>query len=954
MEEIFLPGKLVNARDRIWVVQSGSTPDWLKLRPVGGADDEITELSPVLEASLQPVTDAKFPLPDPQKVGALNSCILLFDALRFQLRHGAGPFRSFGSIAVEPRSYQMVPLLMALRQPTVRLLIADDVGVGKTIEAGLILREMYDRGEIENFAVLCPPHLVDQWSEELNKRFNFKTAVLTSATGKKIESGIPHGKTVLDVFPFLVVSLDYIKGNRKDYFQSMNYQCIVVDEAHTCTYSTGRQQLRYNLLRGLADDPNRHMIFLTATPHSGNEEGFYNLLSLLDKKFLGLKQEKKESEGNFSLTNNPLRQELAKYFVQRRRKDISEWSVSKDDVKVGFPKRWTAEATYNLTEEWEKFFEDVRDYCRSVIQESAGQNDLIWYSILNLYHCITSSPEAAIQALNNRINSSKGEVEDQVKNVQEEQVAHEEESSSDDTPTIEFTVSTQLEHLRKTAEKLKGEAKDPKLGMLIVQIRKLLKDGFNPVVFCRYIATARYVAEALKKDPEISKWIAREPDEKNRLMIDCVTGEQVPEERRQKVDALKEAPQRVLVATDCLSEGINLQQHFNSVVHYDLSWNPTRHEQREGRVDRFGQKASQVKCLMIYGSNNPIDGFILDVIIKKSTNIKNNLGILVPIPENQLAINKAIVKADLFREKTKKEKLIGGQQMEFNLEDKSTEENDILEDINLQWTDALEKVKKTATIFAQNRVKPADVYQLWKEEQDCLGSHQDLERFCRNAARSLGSQLEPLGNGLFRIPLNTFKDIAIRERLSDENIDDGSVIDFNELHRSSNLVSILSEGLIDQAINSDSDYVSRSGVAEVDGIEKLTYVYLLRLRYQMTIKYRNQVKRRLMSEEVLPVAVSGKKNPEWSQGNDVLSFLRKKTTGNLNRQFSIKKVQDAIDFIEDQTETLRTIAINRSEEIKKQHQSVKEYTSEGSVAEVEACLPVDVMGVFVLLPNDND
>ena len=154
----FTIGNLVRARGREWVVQPDSKQDWLRLRPLGGADNDIIALIPELE--FQPVEPATFPWPNPEKPGNHAAALLLRDALRLKLRAGGGPFRSFGNIAVEPRAYQLVPLLMALRLTTVRLLIADDVGVGKTIEAGLIVRELMDRGEISRLAVLCPPHLV--------------------------------------------------------------------------------------------------------------------------------------------------------------------------------------------------------------------------------------------------------------------------------------------------------------------------------------------------------------------------------------------------------------------------------------------------------------------------------------------------------------------------------------------------------------------------------------------------------------------------------------------------------------------------------------------------------------------------------------------------------------------------------------------------------------------------
>ncbi|OYV73875.1 MAG: helicase SNF2, partial [Acidithiobacillus ferrivorans] len=165
IEHDFMPGNLVRARGREWVVQSDSRRDWLRLRPLGGADDDSIALIPELE--LQAVEPATFPWPEPEQAGNHAAALLLRDALRLKLRAGGGPFRAFGNIAVEPRAYQLVPLLMALRLSTVRLLIADDVGVGKTIEAGLIARELMDRGEIRHLAVLCPPHLVEQWQNEL-------------------------------------------------------------------------------------------------------------------------------------------------------------------------------------------------------------------------------------------------------------------------------------------------------------------------------------------------------------------------------------------------------------------------------------------------------------------------------------------------------------------------------------------------------------------------------------------------------------------------------------------------------------------------------------------------------------------------------------------------------------------------------------------------------------------
>src|SRR5207249_2629593 len=152
-----------------------------------------------------------------------------------------------------------------------------------------------------------------------------------------------------------------------------------------------------------------------------------------------------------------------------------------------------------------------------------------------------------------------------------------------------------LLEMARAAEALYGN-QDSKLQKLILIVKKLLVDNYRPIIFCRFIPTANYIATYLRRvlgsDVEVV----------------AVTGELTPAERKQSVARLAESPRRVLVATDCLSEGINLQDHFDAVVHYDLSWNPTRHEQREGRVDRYGQPTKRVKVITYYGTDNQIDG----------------------------------------------------------------------------------------------------------------------------------------------------------------------------------------------------------------------------------------------------------------------------------------------------------------------------------------------------------
>ena len=204
----------------------------LCLRPLSGSEADVQFLHPALER--EPVRPARFDMPDRSSRRPRMAARLLSDALRLSLRRGAGPFRSAARVGFEPRAYQLVPLLMALRLPIVRLLIADDVGIGKTIEAGLILRELIDRGEIDRFAVLCPPHLVEQWTGELN-------ANSISTRSRSPHPRLPAGarpyasQTLFDAYPYTVVSLDYIKTDRRrESFARACPTLVVVDEAHAC------------------------------------------------------------------------------------------------------------------------------------------------------------------------------------------------------------------------------------------------------------------------------------------------------------------------------------------------------------------------------------------------------------------------------------------------------------------------------------------------------------------------------------------------------------------------------------------------------------------------------------------------------------------------------------------------------------------------------------------------
>lgn len=930
----FVPGALVRVRGREWVVQPASSPECLQLRPLGGSDEDIATLIPALEPT--PPSSATFPWPDPQRPGTHDAARLLRDALRLKLHAGAGPFRSFGNIAVEPRAYQLVPLLMALRLPTVRLLIADDVGVGKTIEAGLIARELLDRGEIGRIAVLCPPHLVDQWQQELAERFHMRAVALTSATVNKLERELPHGMGLFNQHPIVVVSLDYIKSERhREHFLAIAPECIVVDEAHTCAATGQSRQLRFELLQRLAADEARHLILLTATPHSGDEAAFYNLLSLLRPEYRDLQSVAASAE-------HPLRQQLARHFVQRRRKDIEDWQEDGEARRI-FPRRMTAELTYKLTGRWGAFFDDVQTYCIELAagteQQEGGAARLIWYATLALLRCVASSPAAAEKALTTRLAGTREEMEAL---ADEERVL---DGTADDLALTDLEPAGRIEDAERLtaliaeARSLAGESDDPKLGALIHHLRGLLEEGFRPVVFCRYVATAHYVAAHLKQHL---------PD----AVVDAITGEFTPEERELRVAELGAASNArpVLVATDCLSEGVNLQHYFTAVVHYDLAWNPTRHEQREGRVDRFGQKAPEVRCTMLYGEDNPVDGFIFNVILRKAEAIRRELGVLVPLPEDEGRINQALIKAALLKRDRVKSVYAQGQ-LDFG------EPTLDLKPVELRWQDALEKARANRTVFAQRRLRPDEVLPEWQRQRAVLGGADDVQRFVASACARLNAPLEAAPRHGWRLLPQHLPQI-LRERLADEGIVRPVALDFHYpptvgtrfVHRSHPLVALLADHLLEGALTGDAPLAARAAVTVTADVEEVTTLYLLRLRHHLELTRRHQT-RQLMAEEAVAIAVRGRARPQWLTEDEAAPLLDARPSANLDAAASARELQQALEFLTSQHAVLERLATDRADALLADHRRVREAARDIGQYAVRPSLPVDVLGVYVLLPE---
>ncbi|MCB9130879.1 MAG: DEAD/DEAH box helicase [Anaerolineales bacterium] len=935
----FSVGSLVKTRGREWVVLPESSDDFLMLRPLGGTDQEIAGIFLPLEGDdVQPAT---FGLPDPTRPGDFLSCRLLRDAARLGFRSGAGPFRSSARLNVEPRPYQLVPLLMGLKLDPVRLLIADDVGIGKTVEAALLARELLDRGEIRRIAVLCPPHLAGQWQDELSEKFNIHAELVLPSTVTRLERNTAAGQSLFDLYPFVIVSTDYIKSSRRrDDFVRSCPEFVIVDEAHTCAFSAdqrGGRHLRHQLISALARDPDRHLVLVTATPHSGNEGAFRSLLGLLRPDFLELPEDLTGSQ------NEKVRRQVAQHLVQRRRADIRDY-MQADTV---FPSREEAEFTYTLSPDYARLFRSVLAYARERVADTSGgrqRQRVRWWSALALLRSLASSPAAAAATLRTRSGTAETETEQEADIVGERSVLDLDDIDTSETLDIapggqegeeqpEADRSRLLRFARE-ADRLQGPTHDAKLATAITLVRQLLDDGYKPILFCRFIPTAEYVAEELRKALPRGVEVA------------AVTGTLPPADREQRVDELGQHQRRVLVATDCLSEGINLQDHFDAVMHYDLSWNPTRHEQREGRVDRYGQPKATVRTVTYYGIDNQIDGIVLDVLLRKHRTIRSSLGISVPVPGNTGEVVQALMQGLLLR---------GDQMDQRQLAFDFVAEQAMIADLHDRWEDVTEKERRSRTMFAQRTIRVEEVAQAWQAERDAIGASVDVRNFVTNVVRAHQGFVVDR-NGALEVTLPNqaalLEAVGGRERFTarfELPVPDGVLY----LNRTHPLVEGLATYAMDSALDPLRDGVARRcGAIRTRAVARTTTLLLLRLRFHIVVQRGAEVTP-LLAEECRVVGFAGNpQSPQWLSQDEAEQLLQAEPDANIAPQQASQFISRAVDGMPHLAEPLNQMAERTGQTLLEEHRRVRAAARQTGVRySVRPQLPVDLLGIYILLPD---
>ncbi|HEY2343306.1 MAG TPA: helicase-related protein, partial [Chthoniobacteraceae bacterium] len=643
------------------------------------------------------------------------------------------------------------------------------------------------------------------------------------------------------------------------------------------------------------------------------------------------------------------RRDLARHFIQRRRADVSRWLP---DDEVPFAERDAKEAGYELSARYASFFDRVLDFARKLVSGDATKRGHYW-AALGLLRGVMSSPDAGVEML-------RGKLENLAPDALEEETSRDAVHDSDFKLDVDVTPVSVVENhawdqtqrrtlgdLARELAALAGPEHDRKLAAAREIIEELLRAKFQVVVFCRYIATAKYAGEQLRKllGTKLPK-----------LHVEIITSELDDEDRRERVAGMEQHPQRLLVATDCLSEGINLQNLFTAVIHYDLPWNPNRLEQREGRVDRFGQTAPVVKTCLLYGSDNPIDGVVLDVILRKVREIRRSTGITVPFPEDSRNVIDTITQALLLNPDRQITVRRDKAQVEFDFA-----EFDEARKLKLTISDELQKAeareKLSRSIFAQHAIKAHEIEADLRDTDVAIGNPRVVETFVFASLNNLlGAEMRKTVHG-YRLVTTNLPDVLKSSLRKDAALPGQLTVSFDSptpeghlyLGRNHPFVEALCQLLMSRSLARRDKRPSRAAVIRCREVTVKTTLLLLRARLVIAEAGSGW---RIVAEEML---VWGWRGTPGESGylapEDAHHLLAEaKPAEDVSAYAAADALEHELAELPALRATLDAVAETRCQRLVEAHERYSRLLDEHAFQVVHPVLPMDVLGVYVLLP----
>ncbi len=565
---------------------------------------------------------------------------LVSEAHRIRLAYLFDPLLAVHTSLVDPLPHQITAVYgeMLTRQP-LRFLLADDPGAGKTIMAGLLIKELLARGDLQRCLIVCPGSLVEQWQDELSRRFHLPFEILTSDKLESARTGNWFAENNL-----AICRLDKLSRNAdvQAKLEQTDWDLVVCDEAHkmSATYFSGeiKYTKRYRLgqlLGGLT----RHFLLMSATPHNGKEEDFQLFLALLD----GDRFEGKFRDGVHVCEPSDLMRRLTKE------------QLLKFDGTPLFPERIAYTVNYTLSENEADLYKRVTEYVREEFNraddlQNEGRRSTVGFALTILQRRLASSPEAIYQSLRRRRERLEGRLREEklLKRGAEARVdlAPDEPSySDDDIEELEDAPEAEVEAAEeavvdkasaaRTISELEAEIstlKELEALALVVrrgeadrkwdELSKLLQNNAEMfdahghrrklIIFTEHRDTLNYLVERIRT-------LLGRPE-----AVVAIHGGIGREDRKKAQNAFThDVDVQVLVATDAAGEGVNLQR-AHLMVNYDLPWNPNRIEQRFGRIHRIGQ--TEVCHLWNLVAAETREGEVFQALLEKLEQEREALG----------------------------------------------------------------------------------------------------------------------------------------------------------------------------------------------------------------------------------------------------------------------------------------------------------------------------------------
>ena len=527
-----------------------------------------------------------------------------------------------GRVQLEP--YQLVPISKILNGSHRNLLIADDVGLGKTIEAGLCIVELIARGVGQRVLLVVPPGLIDQWLDEMSGKFGLKfKSIADSASLDQAQTELAEGLSPWSFHDRIITSTEYLK--RPGVYSGAlrrPWDIIVVDEAHYLAesgspanpYSTRRTNLGLELRKAT-----RSLLLLTATPHNGYRHSFRSLLELIEPTDATL-------EGDAAAVHR----RVARSMVRRLKQQITRTASDGSRVPAFVPRAPVERLEVHCpTEDEREVFRLVTRYCSRTAAAAAesDQRDLVSFAMQIVKKRMLSSRLALARTIENRLDALKqgpddaGPTRSELRELQEDLPLPEQQAERIAARVLRSAVppderrrnaeKRQLREIQRTLQRV-ADRPDPKIVRLLAALRASVIEvpDEKAIVFTEYLDTLEAVRDALNADAAFAGRFAELP------------GGLTPRQRRDRIAAFASPECRLLLATDAASEGLNLQQFCRRLYHVELPWNPNRLEQRNGRIDRYGQRRTPQIAYLFY-ADSPEDR-VLDRLVARISEMQGD------------------------------------------------------------------------------------------------------------------------------------------------------------------------------------------------------------------------------------------------------------------------------------------------------------------------------------------